>query len=369
MTNDPSLHPATHCMREDQALLRLEGPPNQPGGMLSLRAGEADYDGKGQARQRSRSLAARPGLEETLQSIKRRAISKLSRFDGRLKLQALVRERRVDLVPGACQPFAGVWGTLTVPGQWNTAFGTAPNGELLFRRGPWEDWSPELPRLKSLDLGLPLVFSPYCATLFHEAVGHALEAEYLEGSPLKYYRGDRIANSGLTIMDSPDLEGYAGSMSHDDCGAPASQTTLIQSGILVGNLASGKGVWRRASYRELPLIRASNFVIGEGKADPSSWLQVERCYYVAWVRSGNWRPGDSAFKVLTGPIFLLERGRPVGYRGWASLRFTTLNLLRRIAGVGRDFTMDPVVHWCLKKNQVVPMSMGSPSILVEGYAP
>jgi predicted Zn-dependent protease len=87
---------------------------------------------------------------------------------------------------------------------------------------------------------------------------------------------------------------------------------------------------------------------------------------VTWIQSGNWQPGTHRIKILTGPIFSLERGRVCGVREWVRLEMSSADLMRRVAGVGNDFTMDPAIHWCVKKNQAIPMGMGGPSILIGG---
>ncbi len=358
-------------MHENQVMMRLEGQLSQPERLISCRSGFALYRAGAPGTQRCQSR--RPDEEQVNQAwmLDRTVRNALSRFDGleaSLNLQILSRQRYVE---GGTAPvsssFAGFWGTLRQKNAWPAIFGNDNLGKLVFRRGPWEQWPRHGPTLESVDPSLPLLLSPYCGTLFHEAVGHALEAEYLDRSPLKYRFGERISHGELTISDRPDLAGYAGSMAHDDAGLSASATTMVHRGHLVGDLNHDKGVLRRASYRELPQVRASNFLIKAGSANPNGWLQsLPRCYYVSWIQSGNWRPGTDRIKILTGPIFLLEKGRFQGYRDWAALEFTTTDLLARIAGVGSDFTMDPAVHWCQKKNQAVPMGMGAPSVLVRG---
>jgi len=363
----------THRMHENQIMMRLEGPLSQPERLISCRSGVAHYRSSEPGTQRCKSQRPDEELVNQAWMLDRTVRGGLRRFDsleGSLNLQILSRRRNMESEAGpVSSTFAGFWGTLRVKGAWPTIFGNNNRGELVFRRGPWEDWPRRSPALQTVDPSLPLLLSPYCGTLFHEAVGHALEAEYLERSPLKYRFGERITHGELTISDRPDLAGYAGSMGHDDVGLPVSSTTLVHRGHLVGDLNHDKGVLRRASYRELPQVRASNFIIKAGSANPNSWLHsLTRCYYISWIQSGNWRPGTDRIKIMTGPIFLLEKGRFRGYRDWAALEFTTADLLARIGGIGSDFTMDPAVHWCQKKNQAVPMGMGAPSILVRGSA-
>lgn len=359
----------SHRMREAQVIMQLEGSLEQPQGFVSARAGEAHYRVQRSGdRQLGRAHTVRDELKDWAINLERDALTKLSGLadlDATLSMQGLVRERHIHGISAASSEFAAFWGKLWVPGHWTAVFGSNRDGDLTFRRGPWEEWPIDLPQPKNLPQNLPMILSPYCATLFHEAVGHTLEEEYLEASPLKYYRGEALSHKELTIMDRPDLEGYAGSMLRDDTGQPASATTLIQSGILVGDLAANKGAWRRSSYRALPLVRATNFLIRAGEADPKGWLtDLPECLYICAIRRGQWQPGSPQFKVLTGLVFHLKGGQPIAYREWINLEFDTRQFLASIKAVGNDLCMDPVVHWCQKQDQSVPMSMGGPSLLL-----
>ena len=362
---------SNHVMHEDQLLMTLKGELKGLSVVASARSGSAYYTrASATSRQRSRPLKPQGERAASVAGIQRAVVRKLDQFTdvkGQLSIKILSKKRWVDGIPNYHQGFEGFWGVFQVPGNWDSIFGGNAEGDWRFRRGPWEHWRATEPSLGKLRPELPLILSPYCGTLFHEAVGHALEAEYIKGSPLKYRFGDHLSHDELTIMDRPDLEGLPGSMTHDDAGIPATPTTLIHRGHLVGDLTLGKGVMRRGSFRELPQIRATNFILRGGSTDPEGWRRfLPECYYVSWIQKGNWRPGSDKIKVLTGPVFHLKKGHSTQFRMWTSLEFNTLDLLSRIGGVGNDFTMDPVVHWCMKKNQTVPMGMGAPSLLIQG---
>ncbi len=362
-----------HEMTEAQVVLRLEGALDQREWVTSARAGKCRLLSRaGRVQQQAHSSRLPAELWRRGEGLRNRLIQQLERFADlpmELHAQVMVRDRQVAGVAGYRQSYEGFWGHFRLAGQWTSIFGANPQGELVFRRGPWEYWPTDLPELAEVDTRLPLILSPYCATLFHEAVGHALEDDYLAGSPLKFYHGDRVSHPHLVVMDRPDLEGYAGSMSHDDVGWPVSATTLIQQGFLVGDLSAQHGAHRRASYREAPLVRATNFLIRAGTEEPERWLDsLPAAHYVCWIQSGNWQPGSERFKALTGPVVRLERGQPVAICAWASLRLTIGRFLGSIRAIGEDLRMDPVVHWCVKQGQRVPMSMGSPSLLLEKWS-
>lgn len=357
-----------HVMEEIQGLVILRGTVAHPSEEWRLRCGSTRYrSGPASARQDSFSTAAPAELKEGLQQALEELRQTLARlFDGRTRLRASLLSRS-HCCAGQGGRYQGAWGWLEDPDGFRHPFGG--NGQSLrFRRGPWENWRDlPLPELAEPSGRETLLFSPYCATLLHEALGHAMEADLLRGSPFHRGFGRRWSCSQLTVMDRPDLPALPGSMSHDDCGLPASATTLLQQGLLVGDLGWGRGCLRRGTFRDVPLMRASNFVIGPGSASPLSWLRsLPELLYVCSVESGHWQPGTASILLETGPLFQLRHGEPCAKRASARLCFDLTELLARVEEVGQDLESDPVVHWCAKRNQVVPMALLSPSLLVLG---
>lgn len=363
-----------HHMKEQQALLHFEGPIENGSWFWSLRAGQVRYMPHARGgRQEGQSLAPDLVLRAEVETLQEHLQERLTQFQDpqeRINLRAFVRLRSIEGRPEGNLAYRGYWGFLHHDSQRSSVFGSDADGTLRFRRGPWEDWPTQLPRFGSKEKMNPMIMSPYCGTLLHEAVGHGMEAEFLGDSLLKYRFGEKISSEWLTIMDRPDQEGYAGSMVLDDTGAPASQTTLVHRGVLVGDLDAEKGVWRRAGTADQPLIRATNFFIAPGQENPADWISgLPKALYVTSIQSGNWLPGSQKLKILTGPVYLLHRGEPIAMRPWTVLEFSIMQLLQRIIGVGGDFRADPLVHWCMKKNQAVAMGMGSPSLLLEAGRP
>jgi hypothetical protein len=355
-------------MDEIQGQVILRGSVGQPSQEWRLRCGTAHYrTRRASPWQESASKDAPGELKEQLQQMVGVLGETLSRiFDGRTRLRAslLCRSHSCGGVGGSYQ---GTWGWVEDPDGRRHPFGGL-GVSLRFRRGPWENWQDlALPAMAAPSGRETMLFSPYCATLLHEALGHAMEADHLRGSPFQQGFGKRWSCSQLTVMDRPDLPALPGSMSHDDCGLPASATTLLQQGLLVGDLGWGRGCLRRGTFRDIPLMRASNFVIGPGRSSPQTWLRdLPELLYVTSVESGHWQPGTASILLETGQIFLLRNGEPCARRASARLCFDLTELLARLAEVGQDLEADPVLHWCAKANQVVPMALLSPSLLVLG---
>ena len=70
------------------------------------------------------------------------------------------------------------------------------------------------------------------AVLFHEAVGHGLEADFnRKGTSIYSGRlGEQVASDKITLVDDGTLAGRRGSLNVDDEGTPTQCTTLIENG-------------------------------------------------------------------------------------------------------------------------------------------
>ena len=224
----------------------------------------------------------------------------------------------------------------------------------------------------------PVVFANRCGgALFHEALGHALEADLLRRgeSPYAGLVGEPVASPLISVADDPTLPGRRGSYRFDDEGTPAARTPLLERGVLkrfltdretsrsLGLPASGNG--RRASYRDLPLPRMSNLIVEAWKDDPEEILRSTRdgLYVVelggAWV---SFPGGEFAFEVAEG--FRIEGGRKGRPVEGAVLVGRGPETLRRVDRVGADFLLDPGAGSCDKDGQRLPIALGQPTIRV-----
>ena len=72
--------------------------------------------------------------------------------------------------------------------------------------------------------------------LLHEAVGHGLEGDFnrKKTSAFSGLMGEQVAAKGVTVVDDGTIADRRGSLTVDDEGTPAQNTTLIEDGRLVG---------------------------------------------------------------------------------------------------------------------------------------
>jgi TldD protein len=211
--------------------------------------------------------------------------------------------------------------------------------------------------------------------LFHEAVGHPLEADIVdkEASVYRGKVGERVASPLVDGIDDATVPNAWGSFSFDDEGAPAQRTVLFEGGVLRGLLydrlraekdgvpSTGNG--RRQSYANPPIARMTNTYILNGASAADEVLEsTERGVYVTALGGGQTNPasGDFVFGVSEG--FLIEHGRVGAPVRGANLIGRAMEVMSSIDAVADDFGTWQGV--CGKDGQSAPVDSGSPTLRI-----
>lgn len=175
-------------------------------------------------------------------------------------------------------------------GQLSTGFqaiGATGGWECLFRNGSGEYFAEkaartatDLLRARSPEGGRStVILAPsIVGLLVHEAVGHTVEADFVQaGSVAAGKLGTRVASELVTICDSGASEfhdGAGGTIPIDDEGVMAGRTEIIRDGLLVSYLHNREsaadfgtaptGNARAWEYSDRPLIRMRNTYLAPG---------------------------------------------------------------------------------------------------------
>jgi TldD protein len=221
---------------------------------------------------------------------------------------------------------------------------------------------------------MPVVIGSGGGVVFHEAVGHGLEADSIERNASFFagLMGTKVASDLITLVDDGSIPNLRGSFDYDDEGTPSGKNVLIEGGILrnymydlmsarkLGGTPTGNG--RRESYRDYPLARMTNTYITAGTSAPAEIVSAtQRGVYAKRLGGGevDTATGDFTFAVREG--YLIEKGK-IG----APVRGATLigkgpEILKRIDMVGNDLTFWP---GSCGKGQWVPITSGSPTLRI-----
>ncbi len=225
---------------------------------------------------------------------------------------------------------------------------------------------------------LPVVLGPSGGgLLLHEACGHGLEADGLVRRSSVYARslGSRVAGPLVTAVDDPSLDSGFGSYAIDDEGTDSARTVLIDRGVQTGALhdranrgsasAGFSANGRRESFAHPPLPRMSNTFILPGSSSSAALLgSVRHGIYVVRLRGGDVNIATGDFAFTAGESFLVENGELVQPLLSLTLLGSTPSALTSVEGVADDLSLTQAL--CGKEGQWVPVSYGSPTLLLGG---
>jgi TldD protein len=199
----------------------------------------------------------------------------------------------------------------------------------------------------------PVVIDPILTGLFvHEAFGHLSEADMVYENPdllETMSLGRQFGPQELQIFDGAQLLGHRGSYFYDDEGVPASQTQLIQNGVLVGRLHSretaGKlgemptGNARCLNYHYPPIVRMTNTWIARGKTPVAALLDgmAEGVYARNWL--GGMTNGEM-FTFTAGEAWMIRDGQLAEPVRDVTLSGNAFKTLADIEAIGDDFVWD-----------------------------
>lgn len=221
---------------------------------------------------------------------------------------------------------------------------------------------------------MPIVIDPHLTGLFvHEAFGHAVEGDIVTsgGSCLEGKLGQKIASEKVTIRDDPTLQGY-GSLPFDDEGVKARNRTLVKKGVLVDYIVDRENGWklglesnggaRAEDFRVKPLVRMSNTVMEPGDMTFEELVEdVKKGVYAQSIMGGQVNPAKGTFQFSAQIAHLIENGEITYPLQNVSFSGSTLNSLKNVIGVGKDFGLSPSL---CRKPQTVTVSGGGPHILI-----
>ncbi len=215
--------------------------------------------------------------------------------------------------------------------------------------------------------------------LLHEAIGHGMEADFnRKGISIFSDRiNKRVAIDDVTIIDDGTCPDTRGAINVDDEGNPSQSTLLVEQGILRSYMhdrvsaeqygVSPTGSGRRESFKHVPMPRMRATYMLPGPRSPEEVIgNVNRGIYCESFTNGqvNIGSGDYSFYVKNG--YLIEDGKKTQPIKDVNIIGNGPESLSRISMVADDFQMDESGWTCGKDNQGVPVSLGLPTILVDG---
>jgi len=213
------------------------------------------------------------------------------------------------------------------------------------------------------------------AVLFHEILGHALEAD-AELSPLAGLKEARVAVPELEVVDDARRLDLFGGYERDDEGTLPRAVRLIHGGGVGSRLtdrahagangSSGHG--RRAGPGEAPRPRGSNVIVRAGSATPEEMVRrLQNGIRIEEFHAGSVELANGTFRLEFGRARRIRRGRLADELGAGVLAGEILSALESIEPVlGREVHVCRNFGWCARAGQVVPVQGAAPDVLIRG---
>jgi TldD protein len=215
--------------------------------------------------------------------------------------------------------------------------------------------------------------------LLHEAIGHGLEGDFnRKGSSAFSGRvGERVAATGVTVVDDGTIARRRGSLNVDDEGNPTQNTVLIENGILKGYMQDTlnarlmgvpvTGNARRESYAHIPMPRMTNTYMLNGDKDPQEIVKsVKHGLYAVNFGGGQVDITSGKFVFSAAEAYMIEDGKVTYPVKGATLIGNGPDVLTRVSMIGNDMALDPGVGTCGKEGQSVPVGVGQPTLRIDG---
>ncbi len=215
--------------------------------------------------------------------------------------------------------------------------------------------------------------------LLHEAIGHGLEGDFnRKGSSAFSGRiGEKVAATGVTVVDDGTIAYRRGSLNVDDEGNTTQCTTLIENGILKGYMQDTlnarlmgvpiTGNARRESFAHIPMPRMTNTYMLNGDKDPQEIIaSVKHGLYAANFGGGQVDITSGKFVFSAAEAYMIEDGKITYPVKGATLIGNGPDVLKRVSMIGNDMALDPGVGTCGKEGQSVPVGVGQPTLRIDG---
>lgn len=225
---------------------------------------------------------------------------------------------------------------------------------------------------------MPVVIAPgNGAVLFHEAIGHSLEATQVakNNSLFAGRQGQQIANEQITLVDDATLADAWGSFNMDDEGQSSRRNVLIENGVLKNYLvdrfngrrmdAAANGCSRRENYTFAPTSRMSNTMVLPGGFSPEEIISsVKKGVYVVDFKGGSVYPSTSSFNFSAKRAYLIENGKISTPVKGVKLIGTSEEILQKAEMIGTDFKLSEKAGMCGSVSGRVPVLLGMPTVKV-----
>jgi predicted Zn-dependent protease len=214
--------------------------------------------------------------------------------------------------------------------------------------------------------------------LFHEILGHSLEADYVYHgfSPFSLRDLDKtIIPAALTILCQDSRDPFFRDSIVDDEGETCPSPVLVENGVLRRFISDyyyqkllrlrDRGHARLEDFSHIPLPRMFAIYVQPGShAAEEIIASTPYGVYAREFGDGGLDFGAGRFFFNIRQSYLIEKGRLTAPIGSLTVSGKIREILNDIGLVGNDFKYDRGVSYCQKNGQTIPVRVGQPTIKI-----
>ena len=131
--------------------------------------------------------------------------------------------------------------------------------------------------------------------------------------------------------------------------------------------ASVTGNGRRESFAHIPMPRMTNTYMLNGKSSPEDIISsVKHGLYAVNFGGGQVDITSGKFVFSAAEAYMIENGKISYPVKGATLIGNGPDVLKRVAMIGDDMSLDPGIGTCGKEGQSVPVGVGQPTLRIDG---
>jgi TldD protein len=214
--------------------------------------------------------------------------------------------------------------------------------------------------------------------LFHELLGHALEADYVyrKESPISSLDlGKRIVSSNVTLLTRYKEDAFFKEVVCDDDGETVQSPVLVENGVLQNFIAdsfyrkklglSQGGFSRLEDFAKPPMPRMYGLYLMPGIYHPEELVAATpHGVYAGEFGEGKVFFNKNMFYFFIRDSHLIKNGRLTTPLGSIVVQGNILEVLNSVAMVADDFRFDKGISYCSKNNQTINVRVGQPTVKI-----
>lgn len=214
--------------------------------------------------------------------------------------------------------------------------------------------------------------------LFHEILGHSLEADHIYqkmSSVTPSDIGKRIVSKNVTLLTHDGKDLFFGNRFCDDEGETPDASVLVEKGVLRNFISDFfyqkllrngcSGHCRIQDFRKIPMPRMYALYLQPGPYHADELIQsVDFGIFAKEPGGGKVFFNKNLFYFDIKAAYLIERGKITAPLGSIVVRGNITDALNSVEMIANDFCYDKGISYCYKNGQTVNVRVGQPTVKI-----